>query len=35
MFAQADDGADTAAGLPDDAHQDNANFDTRPDGIPA
>ena len=34
VFAQSDDGADTAAGLPDDAHQDNANFDTRPDGIP-
>jgi extracellular elastinolytic metalloproteinase len=34
VFAQSDDGADTAGGLPDDAHQDNANFDTRPDGIP-
>ena len=34
VFAQSDDGADTAAGLPDDAHQNNANFDTRPDGIP-
>ena len=34
MFAQADDGADTAGGLPDDNHQDNANLDTRPDGTP-
>ena len=35
VFAQSDDGADTAAGLPDDAHQDNANFDTRPTAYPA
>jgi hypothetical protein len=37
VLAQADDGADTdpdTAGLPDGGHQDNANFDTRPDGIP-
>ena len=34
VWAQSDDGADTAAGLPDDDHIDNANFDPRPDGIP-
>jgi extracellular elastinolytic metalloproteinase len=34
VWAQSDDGADTDAGLPDGAHQDNANFDPRPDGIP-
>jgi hypothetical protein len=34
VLAQADDGANTDAGLPDGGHQDNANFDTRPDGIP-
>jgi extracellular elastinolytic metalloproteinase len=34
VLAQSDDGADTATGLPDGDHQDNANFDTRPDGIP-
>jgi extracellular elastinolytic metalloproteinase len=33
VWAQSDDGADTDAGLPDADHQDNANFDTRPDGV--
>jgi hypothetical protein len=34
VLAQADDGANTDGGLPDEAHQDNANFDTLPDGTP-
>jgi hypothetical protein len=34
VFAQADDGANTQAGLPDGNHIDNANMDPRPDGIP-
>ncbi len=34
VWAQSDDGANTDAGLPDGDHQDNANFDPRPDGIP-
>jgi len=32
--AQSDDGANTANGLPDDNHVDNANMNTMPDGIP-
>jgi extracellular elastinolytic metalloproteinase len=32
VLAQADDGANTDAGLPDGNHIDNANMDTRPDG---
>ena len=32
VLAQADDGANTDAGLPDGGHIDNANFDPRPDG---
>ncbi|WP_026206079.1 M36 family metallopeptidase [Paractinoplanes globisporus] len=31
---QSDDGANTAAGLPDGDHVDNANMNTMPDGIP-
>jgi extracellular elastinolytic metalloproteinase len=31
---QSDDGADIAAGMPDDGHIDNANMNTMPDGIP-
>jgi extracellular elastinolytic metalloproteinase len=32
--AQSDDGANTAAGLPDGDHVDNANMNTPPDGVP-
>ena len=35
VLAQSDDGANTnGAGLPDEDHRNNANFDTRPDGVP-
>ena len=34
VLAQANDGAATAGGLPDGGHRNNANFDTRPDGLP-